>query len=677
MLKFLFFYVLIVPVLSSRERLLKTLQDALLATDIKNEILSLREADPDSHCWADLESYINGLKTEKWAQIMFDSIEKLPDGFLYGRNEFLGNFDECLSVRTEWFKGQHCMVDIKLPGKPLIPGLGTMDGLRISYGLCLPSSCKTAEIQQVLNLIQMPDGMNITVDEKCCWTDDPITLSSEDWIVICFLGAVGLIAICSTLFDVLHTRIPIKSTRTELYTSFSLYKNFQQLTKIYTGPDNIGCLHGIRTLSMCWVILGHEYITRLFGPLINMPIFFTYMTSKSKIFVTNAFVSVDTFFLLSGFLATLVFFREISKKKSFDVPLSILHRYIRITPPFAAMVLIQSTLLMKMGKGPLWNSRIGQSVEMCRDNWWPGLIYLQNFIAPNSTCLGQSWYLSSDMQMFWLAPILLYPLLLWRKIGIVAYCVGLAAALITNFAVSFEYGLGPGIFFTTSPKQFNTDYVQTYMRLAPYIVGMGLGYIVCGVKAKKIRVNLSKMWIVLGWLLSAGLCLGSLYGIVYFIDNGLQDKQWESSSYLTFHRLGWALGLSWVIFACIVGYGGPVNVILSWNPFQFFGKLSYSMFLVHFTIQTYVSATSRTNTYADDFPIVTNYFSTLAYSLIFSIPLYLLFEAPFGNLDKYFLRDMKIFPYPRPRATETAKDEPERGVDNKAFVESTAKPDPV
>lgn len=99
----------------------------------------------------------------------------------------------------------------------------------------------------------------------------------------------------------------------------------------------------------------------------------------------NGYVSVDSFFFLSGLLVCFIFFRDISKKGYYDVPLQYLHRYIRLTPPYAVMILITAKLFPYFGNGPMWHSIVHSSSQVCKDNWWQGLIYLQNYLTPTST----------------------------------------------------------------------------------------------------------------------------------------------------------------------------------------------------------------------------------------------------------------------------------------------------
>jgi peptidoglycan/LPS O-acetylase OafA/YrhL len=44
-----------------------------------------------------------------------------------------------------------------------------------------------------------------------------------------------------------------------------------------------------------------------------------------------------------------------------------------------------------------------------RKGYWKMALLLQ--------CLNQTWYLAVDMQLFWLSPLLLYPLARWPRLG--------------------------------------------------------------------------------------------------------------------------------------------------------------------------------------------------------------------------------------------------------------------
>ena len=70
------------------------------------------------------------------------------------------------------------------------------------------------------------------------------------------------------------------------------------------------------------------------------------------IFIQYAFYAVDTFFFLSGLLATGSIYRQIKKlgdKPLIYIPMSYLARFLRLAPMMMFATLIQMTLLDQMG----------------------------------------------------------------------------------------------------------------------------------------------------------------------------------------------------------------------------------------------------------------------------------------------------------------------------------------
>lgn len=100
----------------------------------------------------------------------------------------------------------------------------------------------------------------------------------------------------------------------ELVLSFSLVANWKTIWDKSVGGDTISCIHGLRALSMMWIILGHTCII-LAKYADNME----YRRYVEKIFVfqfvANGAFSVDTFFFISGFLVSFIYFRTNAKGK--------------------------------------------------------------------------------------------------------------------------------------------------------------------------------------------------------------------------------------------------------------------------------------------------------------------------------------------------------------------------
>lgn len=92
---------------------------------------------------------------------------------------------------------------------------------------------------------------------------------------------------------------------------------------------------------------------------------------------------------------------------------------------------------------------------------------------------------------------------------------------------------------------------------------------------------LLKILVATGWILAAGFCLSVVYG-----NSGVAAGNYENSAdvnnlFQSASRVAWSLGLSWLIFACCAGYGGPINALLSWRAFIPLSRLTYMAYIVH------------------------------------------------------------------------------------------------
>lgn len=98
--------------------------------------------------------------------------------------------------------------------------------------------------------------------------------------------------------------------------------------------------------------------------------------------------------------------------------------------------------------------------------------------------------------------------------------------------------------------------------------------------------------------------------------------------YETIGRIIWSIGVCYIIFACIHGSGGPINTFLSLPIWQPFAKLSYSFYLIHWTIIKIMIYSTKTPLYFNEFTAFQNLISFYVLATIVAIPLVLAFELP-------------------------------------------------
>lgn len=60
-------------------------------------------------------------------------------------------------------------------------------------------------------------------------------------------------------------------------------------------------------------------------------------------------------------------------------------------------------------------------------------------------CMIESWYMASDMQMYWLSPLIIYPLWRWKRVGMAWAITNLVGFIGLNIAVYIAWQLPPTI----------------------------------------------------------------------------------------------------------------------------------------------------------------------------------------------------------------------------------------
>nr|CAD7433099.1 unnamed protein product [Timema monikensis] len=434
-----------------------------------------------------------------WALKMFDSSSKLQYGLLTGNIFNLGNFEECLSVNVPGaahapLRGQHCIVEVNTrSAKRLFSGSSSK--YLFQWSFCIPSTCTADDWKDIhqhfINKTQLP--LKVSVHSDNCQIAQDKPFNAAEYTAIIVFGFFGILTIFSTAYDV---HMGKSGDRTHLILAFSLLINWKRLTKTDSSPDTLTIIHGIRLFTMGWIMITHQfYIYTEVSAAINKDVMIAGINSHLyNIYLMNGMVAVDSFLLISGLLLSYVFLKTVTNKRtsSFNIPLFYFHRYIRLTPAYAAMILLQVGVLSRLGSGPLFGEMYNKTINACDQYWWAALLYFQNFLKPrNMPVVIVGWV--GNILIMLAAQYLIYPIQ-------------------------------------------QPDYV--YDRLA-------------------------------------------------------------CSFYFALFRTCWALGVAWIVFSCVAGYGGPVNTLLSWKGWIPLSRLTYCIYLVHLPLIRFQAYSMKAEMYMD------------------------------------------------------------------------------
>ncbi|XP_045112789.1 nose resistant to fluoxetine protein 6-like isoform X2 [Portunus trituberculatus] len=641
-----------------------------------------------------------------WAKYMVDSWGKTSDG-LYLSNPFYGFYDECVTAASPHNKirGKFCRIillditedeagrsrEAEAPtppdtdpaaeyldflrqhvGKPNLallgslarePRMGALPAVmpygNMVYDTCMPDVCTKEELQNSLLGVLPLHGVYPSV-LSCGVYDERVEFTDADVGFMALVSFLLGLVVCASVVDIyLHytDRQHLAKGVLRYLLVFSAYTNLAKILQVNpkTSPGNITCLHAMRTLSMFWVIWCHQQ----FVPFNNMGNVLLFLKSFQNILcqtIMNGFPSVDTFFFLSGLLVTYSLLRQVKKTNTFNLPLFYVHRYVRLVFPIGLTVGLFATVMRFMVTGPLkfmWDSSI---YAYCKDFWWRDLIFVDNFYFDKPLCVGQAWYLGTDMQLYLVAPLIILPLYFTKKFGKAWLFLLTAASAIVPAALIYQYDLPPtSISNPLVTQEMTTDYMMKiytppWTRASPWLAGVWLGYIFY--KQDNTRYKMNALTVCVGWTVAAVTGLLVVFGMFSY-NRVVVPMPYEVMTQVVYgggHRLAWAAALAWVVFACHNGYGGVVDGFLSHPVWQPISRLTYTTYLLALSLQSIIIYnTSQGGTYY--FTHLNTLISTVG-TVMVTLPLALLMsllaESPVVGLERMLLRPNHSTPRPAP-----------------------------
>ncbi|XP_017034569.1 nose resistant to fluoxetine protein 6 [Drosophila kikkawai] len=570
---------------------------------------------------------------------VLDAWGKFPQGLLYGHFTDLGNYESCMSPSHS--ESKYCLSHIQFDSL-LLEAAGA-EALTLSIGTCLPATCSAEQLNRWLRgHLQELFGQNSTgvvmVGEQDCSLARREPMGGLDWFAVSILILLGFVVLLATVLD-------YGKVSGQLLGAFSLRQNLPQLltTSSTPSPRLIPCLHGIRCLTIIWIILGHGYMYLLLAPTVNSLEIVAWARTPFSMVMQSGAVSVDTFFLLSGLLLVLSSLRELERTKgSLNVPLMYLHRLVRLTPVLALAVLLFMTLFPRLDNGPLWQ-QFTSSSELCSDSWWATLLYVQNYAAPGRMCLGHSWYLAVDMQLYVLSPILLIALYKWgkRAIGGILLLILLLFGCVFSIVMLRQLQVFDrhGNLGADSPEM-RLLYYTTHARATPWLIGLLFGYFLHHQGKQATKMAAVPLWLALAlWVVCLSLLLVVIFAVFPYTQDGAESiSPLAGAFYLCCSRIAWPLALCWLIWACQNGLAPVIGDLLGWSFWQPLSKLSYCLYIWHLLVETVHVARSKTSLHFSNYDAILRFWSDFGITLFVALVMYLCVEVPLARLEMQLLR---------------------------------------
>ncbi|KAG1671124.1 Nose resistant to fluoxetine protein 6 [Nymphon striatum] len=613
----------------------------------------------NSTCKDAIFSFIEGYnKGDDWALNMMDANGNVRSGVLEGSLTWPGLYSQCLKVRkskTENQKdiqGQYCLMQMDTPNFIKFGKFGLKEAFKLTelneklqhslglrMGLCVPSLCSAATIKYAVETLR-EDG--ITADVTCTVQSSSSEESSLDWGIMTYVVLMIVVFTCiATYCDmVLKTEGKCESEMKEknlieFLCLFSLRKSWNSFKDVTSPPGTIGCLNGIRVISTIHIVAVHvAFFTPLY--LFNSPLKKVIATDTNPLYspIIAGHYAVDTFFFMSGFLVTHPFLYKMTKPgANFNVLKFYGLRWWRLTPVLMLILWTTYIYFPQMIDGPFSGDALPRFGD-CYSNWWTNMLYINNLVHVDKMCLSHSWYLASDMQMFLFAPIILFALLRYPKIGILINTACIVVSLVIRMTITIVNDYPPyGHFGFDKVNEFFGDiYIQTYCRMIPYCFGIFLAYYLKTYGYDIVLTNWQKFF---GWAIDAVVitCLLSGFPIYFTL---YPNSKWAVYFYAGFSKILWSGAMLWIIFVCVTANAKLLNSFLSCKLFTMLSKITYCLYLIHpCVIYQYLGNLQDTIVFSHVNTIIL-FTSILIYSSILAFIATLFIEIPLGKLPRFF-----------------------------------------
>eukprot|EP00051_Salpingoeca_urceolata_P013749 m.174062 g.174062 ORF g.174062 m.174062 type:complete len:727 (+) comp17884_c1_seq3:1660-3840(+) len=428
-------------------------------------------------------------------------------------------------------------------------------------------------------------------------------------------------------------------------------------------------LDGIRVISMMWIVLGHTSLfltgNAVMSDQSRQRLLHTTQTSPTFQFVYNSVLGVDTFFFLSGFLAMHLMLNFFDKKGYSPRGWGQLRwtltlysqRIARLLPLYGVVLLLFMFVLPLAGSGPFWKTwqsecYMGHSV--CGTYFWTNLLFINNLFpdqfgtSPSEYglgCMGWSYFLAVDFQLFLLAPPL--ALLFWKRPGIgVALMLAMILGAASGIAiVAQQQGYDIGDFDIAMPcanAYYTLIFNKPYSRVLPYLVGSLVACLYMHVGGESRAVTLPALrprGRILFYVLMVALLGVPLYTTCTMRDDTgvLRWSSWDNALFIALHRLSWALGLACLVVGCLFGWMTWVAAFLSWRVWVPLSRLVFATYLTHPLVLIVLVYTTEVPIHYSSYVTATYYAGTLLLSFLAAFVLYVFVEGPFEHLHKLLL----------------------------------------
>ncbi|KAH8284829.1 hypothetical protein KR054_001604, partial [Drosophila jambulina] len=522
--------------------------------------------------------------------------------------------------------------------------------------------------------------------EYCVSADDRLETDTLDLVAYAVGITILLLTLCSSIYDYCINksdscqlteniyRKRLNSRKQQFLTSFSLARNYCRLTEPQTTnfAKDLSFFDGFRMFGVVAVILAHTLMVFMTAPIENPEYYEQSIYSFWSSITQNGSVTIQIFFVMSGFLLYVDFTeRQLVSPKSDTLQCvavyfrQFFYRYFRLIPSVLVLILFNGTFLVRLQDGPFWRHLTEAERVFCRTKWWKNVFFVTNHMMEES-CSHQTWYLGADMQLFELFLIVLviskkHPRLVKPMyITLMALAVGVPAILTYALKLDAVYHINPETYrflFFRHAETFYQMYPTFYTNLSGYLFGFICGHLYLSQRSKAAILRGQLRYELAMWLLvPAGLVI-LFSGYIFIYYDFAKPSIWLAV-YAGLYKNLWVLMCAgFVFFMCnkVGGKSDKLNFLWYWQPthqsptgiaygfctwpvLRPLARISFQAYLWHVVVLRVVTGYIRQPTHVSTVFLICNVASALVFTLFVAFLMTVLLEYPLGEVLRCMLK---------------------------------------
>lgn len=258
------------------------------------------------------------------------------------------------------------------------------------------------------------------------------------------------------------------------------------------------------------------------------------------------------------------------------------------------------------------------------------MLFIGNLATPGELCFGHSWYLMVDMQLYFLSPLILYPLWRYRKrfeIMIPIIFLIASISLVYVFVMFRLKDLRISNLAETGGLKDALVHTMTFARIDSWMMGIFIAYVMYLIQGRSVMLSRGRVAAL--WILSVGLMLTVIFSQYPLLQENFKEiNPVADALYESLKRLAWCLSMGWVILACHLSHADIVKRFLSLSVWLPISKLSFGIYLIHVPIMFVAVSSMRAPQYFSHFTAFNSFFGYFGVTFFIAFAWALMFEFP-------------------------------------------------